>query len=101
MVGQPPGAGLHVLGARVDHRSGTALGYIAEPTIADDLDAGRLETVLMDNVASSGGLFLYYPSRRQVMPKLRAFIDYIRDHFDPATMRQVVQAGLLAMLIRR
>lgn len=68
-------------------RSGTALGYIAEPTIAADLEEGRLETVLMDNVASSGGLFLYYPSRRQVMPKLRAFIDYIRNHFDPATMK--------------
>lgn len=64
--------------------SGTALGYLAEPTMATAVAEGRLETVLMDHVASSGGLFLYYPSRRQVMPKLRAFIDYVRDNLDPA-----------------
>jgi hypothetical protein len=24
------------------------------------------------------GLFLYYPSHRQIMPKLRAFIDHVK-----------------------
>jgi DNA-binding transcriptional LysR family regulator len=24
------------------------------------------------------GVFLYYPSRRQMMPKLRAFIDHVK-----------------------
>lgn len=67
-------------------RSGIALGYIAEPTVADAITDGTLETVMMDHVASSGGLFLYYPSRRQVMPKLRAFIDYVRDNLDLSKM---------------
>jgi DNA-binding transcriptional LysR family regulator len=26
------------------------------------------------------GVFLYYPSRRQIMPKLRAFIDHVKSH---------------------
>lgn len=59
-------------------RSGIALGYIAEPTIAKAVSDGQFEIVLAECAASSGGLFLYYPSRRQVMPKLRAFIDYVR-----------------------
>lgn len=58
--------------------SGTAMGFIAEPTIKRAVDEGRLAIALQDVAISSGGLFLYYPSRRQVMPKLRAFIDYVR-----------------------
>ena len=26
------------------------------------------------------GVFLYYPSRHQMMPKLRAFIDHVKSH---------------------
>jgi hypothetical protein len=28
------------------------------------------------------GVFLYYPSRHQVMPKLRAFIDHVKGRAD-------------------
>lgn len=58
--------------------SGVAMGFIAEPTISRAVADGRLRVVLQDVAVSSGGLFLYYPNRRQVMPKLRAFIDYVR-----------------------
>jgi DNA-binding transcriptional LysR family regulator len=33
------------------------------------------------------GVFLYYPSRHQMMPKLRAFIDHVRSAGSPATRR--------------
>jgi DNA-binding transcriptional LysR family regulator len=36
--------------------------------------------LLANYAPSTSGLFLYYPSRKQVMPKLRAFIDYVRDY---------------------
>ncbi len=62
--------------------TGVGLAYIAEPNVKAHLDDGRLEHVLPDYGATSGGLFLYYPSRKQVMPKLRAFIDYVRAHLD-------------------
>lgn len=63
--------------------TGVAIGMIAEPVAAADIAAGKLEIALGDYAASSAGLFLYYPSRKQVMPKLRAFIDYAREHIPP------------------
>lgn len=66
--------------------TGTALGYVAEPITQGAVDVGRLELVLTDYAITSGGLFLYYPSRRQVMPKLRAFIDYVRDNLPAEAM---------------
>jgi DNA-binding transcriptional LysR family regulator len=60
-------------------RSGIALGMTAEPVLKEHLGRGELEIVLGDRAVSTAGLFLYYPSRKQVMPKLRAFIDYARD----------------------
>mgnify|MGYP002777037814 CR=1 FL=1 len=68
-------------------RTGVALGMIPEPVVADDLASGALEMALDDYAVSSAGLFLYYPSRKQVMPKLRALIDYARDHLPPELRR--------------
>lgn len=62
--------------------TGVGLAYFAEPNVGAQIADGRLERVLGDYCVSSGGLFLYYPSRKQVMPKLRAFIDYVRAHLD-------------------
>lgn len=61
-------------------RTGVAMGMLAEPIIADEVVSGQLELALDQFAANSAGLFLYYPSRKQVMPKLRAFIDYAREH---------------------
>lgn len=61
-------------------RSGAVIGKVAEPTIRTEVDAGTLEIVLANYATGTDGLFLYYPDRRQVMPKLRAFIDYIKAH---------------------
>lgn len=61
-------------------RSGVALGMTAEPVLKEHVERGDLEIILADRATSTAGLFLYYPSRKQVMPKLRAFIDYARDH---------------------
>lgn len=54
------------------------IAYISEPLIADQLRSGALETVLEHGATSSPGLFLYYPSRKQMLPKLRAFIDHLK-----------------------
>ena len=61
-------------------RSGVAMGMIAEPVLQEHIERGDLEVILADRAVSTAGLFLYYPSRKQVMPKLRAFIDYARDY---------------------
>jgi len=60
--------------------AGVAMGMTAEPVVKALVASGQLELVLGDFACSTSGLFLYYPSRKQVMPKLRAFIDYVRDY---------------------
>ena len=59
---------------------GRGLAYTLEPTAAPLIAQGRLERVLEPYCPGSPGFFLYFPSRAQVMPKLRAFIDYARLH---------------------
>lgn len=68
------------IAAIVAMRTGVAMGMMAEPMAKKMVEAGELELVLPDYAAATSGLFLYYPSRKQVMPKLRAFIDYVRDY---------------------
>ena len=60
--------------------SGLGLFQVAENVVEDALASGELRTVLDAFVAPSDGLFLHYPSRTQVMPKLRVFIDHVRRH---------------------
>jgi len=67
-------------GIMVAVRSGIALGMVAEPVVHEHIERGDLKLVLGEFAPSSAGLFLYYPSRKQVMPKLRAFIDYAREY---------------------
>jgi len=62
---------------------GIGLAYMAEPLVAELLRSGRLELALEDWAPFSPGAYLYYPSRSQMLPKLRAFIDFIREHRPP------------------
>lgn len=58
---------------------GAGLADVFEAHVRDDIAAGRLRTVLDNWRPPFPGFFLYYPSRRQVSPALRAFIDHMRD----------------------
>lgn len=59
--------------------AGVGIGYIFEPQVRDDLRAGRLKRVLPAHGFPEEGLFLYFPRRASMAPKLRAFIDAARD----------------------
>ena len=59
---------------------GVGLAQVPEPIAVEDLVAGRLEEVLTTYASRTPGVFLYHSGRRQVLPKLRAFIDHIHDH---------------------
>jgi len=61
-------------------RQGVGLCYIPEAMVQPWLATGELEAVLTDFMPTSDGVFLYYPNRAQVLPKLRVFIDYVREH---------------------
>lgn len=59
-------------------RQGMGLAQLPEPMVAGDLKAGTLIEVLERYAPLSPGVFLCYPGRRQMMPKLRAFIDHLK-----------------------
>jgi len=49
-------------------------GPLAKAPIAD----GRLQALLAPFAVTTPGVFLYYPGKRQVLPKLRAFIEHVK-----------------------
>jgi len=59
--------------------AGVGLVYAFEPLIADELRSGKLRLVLEQYAPLVPGLFLYFPSRAQVSPALRAFVGVARE----------------------
>ncbi len=57
-------------------RAGLGLAYEIEPIVRADVAAGRLVRVLEPYLPEIPGFHIYFPSRAQVMLKLRAFIDF-------------------------
>ena len=56
---------------------GMGLIYTADLFAAREVATGQLESVLDEFLPTSPGLFLYFPARTQMQPKLRAFIDMV------------------------
>ena len=59
---------------------GVGLAQVPQPIAAKMVSEGQLEEVLAAHASRSPGVFLYHSGRRQVLPKLRAFIDHVRRH---------------------
>jgi DNA-binding transcriptional LysR family regulator len=57
---------------------GVGLAQVPEPIAAKALATGDLVQVLEPYAPTAPGMFLYYPSRRQMLPKLRAFVDHVK-----------------------
>jgi DNA-binding transcriptional LysR family regulator len=55
--------------------AGVGIAYVAEPLARPYLSEGSLKWLLPQTAIEFGGLFLYYPRRASLAPKLRAFID--------------------------
>src|SRR3954469_22017153 len=60
--------------------TGQVIAFAFEAQMASHLANGRLETVLDDWCPSFPGFHLYYPSRREVTPALRAFVGAMNGH---------------------
>lgn len=60
-------------------RDGAGLAYLNEWQVADDIAAGRLIHVLAEWTPPYPGLCLYYPSRKHMPAKLRAFVDLVKE----------------------
>ena len=59
-------------------RSGLGLAYEIEPAVRPDIEEGTLVHVLEDHLPEIPGFHIYFPSRSQVMLKLRVFIDFTK-----------------------
>jgi DNA-binding transcriptional LysR family regulator len=64
-----------ILGAAAEDMG---LAQLPEPIAAGLVKAGKLAQVLAPFAPMAPGVFVYYPSRHQMMPKLRAFIDHVK-----------------------
>ena len=58
--------------------AGVGIAYIFEPLVREELRSGRLQQLLPEAAFEEPGLFLYFPRRASMAPKLRAFIDVAR-----------------------
>ena len=56
---------------------GLGLAQAPQPLAARAITEGRLDPVLDHMAADKPGVFLYHTGKRQVLPKLRAFIDHV------------------------
>src|ERR1700742_842111 len=74
-----------MLGAAIE---GVGLAQVPAPIAASSIKAGKLVQVLQRFAPTTPGVFLYYPSQRQMLPKLRAFIDYVKTRSQARTKRQ-------------
>lgn len=66
---------LTLLGAAL---RGVGLAQLPAPLVRGALADGTLRAVLSPYAVTAPGLFLYHPGKRQVLPKLRAFIEHVR-----------------------
>lgn len=70
---------------------GLGIAFVSEPLVNSQLTSGALEILLEHTAISSPGLFIHYPGRKQIMPKLRAFIDHLKSE---------VRSGALAAILK-
>jgi DNA-binding transcriptional LysR family regulator len=59
---------------------GVGLARLPGPLAKAPIGDGRLRALLTRFAVTTPGVFLYHPGRRQVLPKLRAFIDHVKGY---------------------
>jgi len=64
-----------LLGAAIE---GVGLAQVPGPVARAPIAEGRLQALLTPFAVTTPGVFLYYPGRRQILPKLRAFIEHVK-----------------------
>lgn len=60
-------------------RAGFGISLVPRLYVRDDIAAGRLETVLDDWAPVVTTIYAVYPSRRYLLPKVRAFVDFLAE----------------------
>lgn len=58
--------------------AGAGIGFGMEESFRPFIERGELVSILEDYCPFFSGFYLYYPSRRNLAPKLRALVDHLR-----------------------
>lgn len=61
--------------------AGLGISLFSTWHVCDDLKAGRLEPVLPDHRLPDSGIYAVMPQRRLMLPRVRAFIDFVVEKF--------------------
>lgn len=61
--------------------AGIGIARLSSYLVGDDIRAGRLVRLLPDYSDEGSDIFAIYSDKRNLAPKVRAFIDYLVDHF--------------------
>jgi DNA-binding transcriptional LysR family regulator len=72
---------------------GVGIGYLFEHQVGRHVEAGRMVRLLADWTPPFPGFYLYYPSRRQMPPPLRAFVDFVRQRRSGPAAARAKRAG--------
>src|SRR6266436_4715176 len=75
-----------MLGAAVE---GVGLAQVPAPLATSAVTTEKLVHVLEQFAPMTPGVFLYYPGHRQIMPKLRAFIDHMKSRSAAANKTRI------------
>jgi DNA-binding transcriptional LysR family regulator len=60
---------------------GLGIAQLPQPVALPLLKSGQLKVLLPDSVAENIQLFIHYPSRKQLPVRVRAFVDFVVEHF--------------------
>jgi DNA-binding transcriptional LysR family regulator len=69
------------------------LGLVNLPTffVGGDLQAGTLVSVLSDYMPQDAGIYAVYPHSRHLLPKVRAFVDFLAERIGPRPYWDLVE----------
>lgn len=68
---------------RVAALAGSGIAFLPNFIVGADLQASSLISLLRGYVPEDAGIYAVYPHSRHLSPKVRAFIDFLIEHFGP------------------
>jgi DNA-binding transcriptional LysR family regulator len=71
--------------ASIAAMAGLGIAQIGSNVVLPHIAAGRLELLLPETAVRTGGLYAVWPSRRFTPRKVRAFVDFLIEHFSHNT----------------
>jgi len=63
--------------------AGLGIAQLSDYLIVEDLESGRLVQVLPQLTHDSSDIVAIFPDKRNLSPSVRAFVDYLSQHFQP------------------